>query len=89
MDLVRLGGWIVVFIVLIVAAYYLFFQSPPLVPVAPPSSFTSIAPITGFSLQPEDVLNSPAFQALKVPPFALPTPGGPASVGRTNPFLSP
>ena len=88
-NLIRLVGWLVVLGVIAAAAYYIFFAAPGIVKVTPPASFESISPAAQFTLQPEDVLNSPAFQALKAPPFPLPTAQGPAQVGRTNPFLSP
>lgn len=88
-NLIRLGGWLVILVVFGAAIYYVFFAAPELVIIAPPPSFSMIAPITQVALHPEDVLNSPAFTALKTPPFALPTPQGPAPVGRSNPFIAP
>lgn len=88
-NYVQLAGWGVIFIAILAAAYFLFFQQPSLVPVTAPSSFGSIAPISGLTIQPDDVLNSPSYQALKAPSFPLPTPNGPVPVGRSNPFLYP
>ncbi len=88
MNVVHLVGWLVFFAVVVVAAYYLFFASPQLIVVPPPNGYENIAPIAGYTIQPQDVLQSPAFQALKQPPFPLPSPSGPA-VGRSNPFVAP
>ncbi len=88
-SLFRLIGWLVVVIILIVAAYYIFFVAPPALVIVPSSSLQGISPISQATLQPTDVLNSPSFQALKPPSFALPTAQGPAAVGRVNPFVAP
>ena len=89
-NLLRLTGWIVVIGILLAAIYYIFFVAPPLLVVVPPANgLQNITPISQATLQPLDVLNSPSFQALKPPSFALPTPQGPAAVGRVNPFVTP
>lgn len=88
-NIVSLAGWVVVIGVVAVAAYFLFFAAPQLVAITPPADYQDISPAVGFTLQPQDVLNSAAFQALTPPSFPLPTPQGPASVGRTNPFIAP
>ena len=86
----RLIGWLVVIGILGAAIYYLFFVAPPsLVIIVPSEELRNIAPISQTTLHPEDVLNSPGFQALKPPTFSLPSPQGPAAVGRTNPFVAP
>jgi hypothetical protein len=87
-DLVKLVAWIIVAIVVIVAAYYIFFAAPELVNVALPSGLQVITPISQVSLHPSDVLNNPTFETLKPPSFPLPSPQGPAPVGRTDPFVS-
>jgi hypothetical protein len=88
-NLVNLGGWVVVLGVLGAAVYYLFFVAPEFVIVSPPADFQTITPIAQVSLHPEDVLNSASFQSLKSPSFALPDPHGPNAVGRGNPFIAP
>ena len=88
-DIVRIAGWGVILIVLGAAIYYIFFAAPQLVTISPPPGYSSIAPISGLSIQPENVLNGAAYQALKQPNFPLPTPSGPAPVGRLNPFIAP
>ncbi len=89
LDLFRLAGWAAIIVVLVVAAYYIFFASPELVIISPPASVQSLPPVTEFTLQPDAVLASPAFQLLKPPSFPLPTPQGPAAVSRPNPFVAP
>ncbi len=86
-NLMGLLGWAVVIVVLIVAAYYIFFAAPELVVISPPAGYQAIAPLSQVTLQPADVLNK--IQALTQPSFALPTPQGPAAVGRANPFIAP
>lgn len=88
-NLVSLLGWSAIVIILLVATYYIFFAAPDLVNIAPPANFQNITPLAQISLAPEEVLTSPAFQALEPPSFPLPTPQGPAAVGRANPFIAP
>lgn len=88
-NIMSILGWLVVTVMIATTVYYVFFAAPDLVIITPSGDFQNIAPIAQISLHPEDVLNSPAFQALKAPPFALPTPQGPAAVGRQNPLVSP
>jgi len=87
-NLVRLIGWLGVLGVVAASIYYVFFAAPELVTIKPPENFANITPIATITLHPENVLNSQTFQALKSPPFPLPTGKGPAAVGRTNPFIS-
>jgi hypothetical protein len=89
MNLIRFFAWLVILIIVAIAAYYLFFVKPELVIITPPANFQYIAPIAQANLDPQAVLNSPAFTALKQPNFPLPTPNGPVPVGRPNPFVSP
>lgn len=88
-NLVRLLGWLGVLGVIASAVYYVFFAAPELISIKPPENFTNITPIAAITLHPENVLNSQTFNALKPPPFPLPTAKGPAGVGRANPFVSP
>lgn len=88
-NITRLLAWIAVVVIVVAAVYYIFFATPPLEIISPPASFTNIQPIAQITLHPEDVLNSAAFQSLKSPTFPLPTPQGPAAVGRANPFIAP
>ncbi len=88
-DFVRLLEWTVIIAIFGAATYYLFFAAPELVVISPPEDFQNIAPISQVVIHPEEVLNSPAFQALQAPSFPLPTSTGPAAVGRGNPFIAP
>jgi hypothetical protein len=88
-NIFRLLGWLAITLIVVAGAYYIFFAAPELVTISPPASFQNITPIAQLPLRPEDVLNSQPFQALKSPPFPLPTPQGPAAVGRSNPFVAP
>ena len=88
-NIVSLLGWLSVIAVIGVAIYYIFFVTPESVIIPPPAGFQNITPIAQVTLHPEDVLNSPSFVSLQSPSFPLPTPQGPAGVGRSDPFLAP
>ena len=88
-NILRIAGWLVIIILICAAIDYVFFAAPESVVITPPANFQYVAPLAQVSLHPEDVLNSPAFQSLKAPSFPLPTPKGPAAVGRTNPLIPP
>jgi hypothetical protein len=81
-------GWLVFLCIAGVAVYYVFFVQPQLVVIPSAGNLSAIAPITQVSLQPNAVIQNPAFQAL-TDTIPLPSPQGPAPVGRTNPFISP
>lgn len=74
------GG--IVFVVVALAVYYVFFKRPDLVDVATPTG-SNTAVLSQINLQPDEVINSPAFQALHpyTQPIATSTGGG------ANPFL--
>jgi hypothetical protein len=59
-----------------------------LVTIPASGTLGTIAPIAQTELHPETVMQSPAFQTLKST-IALPSPQGPAAVGRTDPFIAP
>lgn len=88
-NVVRLVGWLTILVLIAVSVYYVFFSAPAAVIITPPPGYAAIEPISQVNLVPSAVLNNPEFQALQPPSFALPTPSGPASVGRPNPFISP
>jgi len=81
-------GWLVFLIAVAVGIYYIFFAQPELVTIPATGSLGTIAPIAQLSLHPETVVQSGAFQAL-TSTIALPTPAGPVTVERTNPFVAP
>ena len=87
-SLVRLAGWFAVLATVGAAIYYIFFVTPDVVVIPPGGNLQSIAPIATITIHPEDVINSAAFQSLQtnIPP---PSPSGPVSVGRSNPFANP
>ena len=76
------GG--IVFVILAVAVYYVFFKRPDLVEVVTPANFANTAVLSHINLQPDEVINSAAFQALstQVQPVATSTGTG------ANPFLA-
>lgn len=80
-------GWFVFLGIVAGAVYYIFFAQPEIVTIPASGSVSVIAPLTQNSLDPQSVIQSKAFQALKST-VTLPTPQGPASVGgRSNPFI--
>ena len=88
-SIAGIGGLVIFVAVVAAAVYYIFFAAPELVPVPLPQGYEDIAPAAGFNLNPENVLAKPPFTDLQMPAFPLPTPGGPAPVGRANPFVAP
>ncbi len=86
-NMIAVVGWLVFLGIAAGAAYYIFFAQPQLVTIPAAGSVSIIAPLTQNSLDPQTVIQSPAFQSLKST-VTLPTPQGPASVGgRSNPFI--
>jgi hypothetical protein len=85
-NLASMLGWVIIAVIVIIAAYYLFIAQPETGPVTPPSSFNSIVSINQINFDPTTIVQSPEFQALKQY-VSEPTSTGPATVGRTNPFL--
>lgn len=89
LNFVQIIGWTAIILILCFAIYYVFFSAPELVTIPAPAGLAEVAPLTQAVLHPEDVLNSAAFQALRPSSIPLPTPTGPAPVGRSNPFIAP
>jgi len=87
-NLFGIIGWLVFLVIAGAAVYYVFFAQPELVTIPASGTLGTIAPITQTALHPETVVQSPAFQALKST-ITLPSPQGPAAVGRTDPFIAP
>lgn len=87
-NLFAIVGWLIFLCIAAVAVYYVFFAQPELVIIPAAGNVGEIAPITQTNLNPSTVIESPAFQAL-TSTIALPVPQGPATVGRTDPFIVP
>jgi hypothetical protein len=87
-NLLGIVGWVVFLAIAAAAIYYIFFAQPQLVVIPASGTLGTIAPIAETAIQPDVVIQSPAFAAL-TSTVPLPTPQGPASVGRTNPFIAP
>jgi uncharacterized membrane protein YjjP (DUF1212 family) len=87
-NLFGIIGWLVFLAIAGAAVYYVFFAQPELVTISASGTIGTIAPIAQTSLHPETVVQSSAFQALKST-ITLPSPQGPAGVGRTDPFIAP
>lgn len=88
MNIFPILGWIVFLGIVIAAAYYVFFAQPELVIIPSTGNLSTIAPITQLALHPDTVTQSPAFTSLHST-VTLPTPQGPVSVGRVDPFVAP
>ncbi|KKW45484.1 MAG: hypothetical protein A3A43_00835 [Candidatus Liptonbacteria bacterium RIFCSPLOWO2_01_FULL_56_20] len=77
-------GWLVVIAVIAAALYYVFFKQPELIEVDVPENVRNAEELSQkITLNPDAVVQSPAFQALK----RYVTPSAPATLGRQNPFL--
>jgi hypothetical protein len=87
-NMLGIIGWLVFLGLAAAAVYYVFFAQPQLVVIPSTGSLSIIAPITEAAVQPNTVIQGATFQALKST-IPLPTPQGPAAVGRTNPFVAP
>ncbi|HEY5220917.1 MAG TPA: hypothetical protein VIJ29_02090 [Candidatus Paceibacterota bacterium] len=87
-NLLGIIGWVVFLAIAAAAIYYIFFAQPQLVVIPATGALGTIAPIAQDAIQPDTVIQSAPFRAL-TSTVPLPTPQGPASVGRTDPFLAP
>lgn len=83
-NFVRFFIWLVILGVIIAAVYYIFFKTPELVEVVVPPTFRNTEELSRISLNPESVVQSPTFNALR--PYV--TPLVPPPPGRPNPFLA-
>lgn len=81
-GLVSLIVWALVFVVVGIAVYYVFFKRPDLVEQATPG-LTNTEALSKINLQPDEVINSESFRALRSYVQPLAAQGG----GRANPFL--
>ncbi len=84
-NILKIVMWVALLAIIGVAVYYIFFAEPQLVEFAVPPAFLNINPLATVSLNPDEVINGQAFQALK-PYVTPPTPG---NSGRPNPFAPP
>jgi hypothetical protein len=83
-------AWLGFLIVVSVAVYYIFFAVPQAAVLPTTGGLSTLAPLASTTIQPQDVINSAAFQAiLKGTTIQPPSASGPATKGRQNPFLSP
>ncbi len=76
--------WLVILGVIGASMYYVFFKNPDLVEFSASSNFQNIQQLSKISINSDQLINSPQFQALKQY-ITVPTPD---NIGRTNPFLS-
>lgn len=81
----KIIAWIIILVIIGASAYYVFFAKPELIEITAPSNFKIINPLAKINLNPEEVVNSPDFQALKQY-IGVPVAG---NTGRANPFLAP
>lgn len=81
-------GWIVIIGIVIAAVYYVFFVIPPSAIILPSGNLQTINAVAPSNLDPQGVIGSSEFQALKQY-IASPVATGPAGIGRNNPFLAP
>jgi len=81
-SLLRMVVWVVILAIIIAAVYYVFFAQPQLIAVTIPPTFQDIAPLANANVDPNAVVGSAAFTALK----QYVTPLQPGNAGRSNPF---
>lgn len=85
----RQNNWVgiavgaVVVVVLFVGAYFLFFKRPQLIEVVTPKQLQEINKISAVSFDPDAVVSSPVFKALRQ--YGNPV-ASPQTAGRANPF---
>ncbi len=81
-------GWLVVIAILVAAIYYIFFVTPPPAIIAPNSALQAVGTFSSLSVNPQNVMSGPEFQALQQY-VSEPTSTGPVLLGRQNPFIAP
>ena len=87
-NLFTIVGWLVFLGIIAAAVYYVFFAQPQLVVIPSTGTIGTIAPVTQAAVDPDTVIQNSTFQTLRST-ITLPTPQGPASVGRADPFIHP
>lgn len=77
--------WLAILGIITASAYYVFFKKPELVEfsASPPLTFNNIQQLSKISINSDQLINNPQFQALK----QYVTVPSPENVGRSNPFL--
>lgn len=82
-GVIKMAIWIAILVVILAGAYFLFFKHPDAIPsLATPTGLRDVNSIATVKLDPDAVVQSPAFQALKPQAPDMPTP----QTGRPNPF---
>lgn len=82
-NIIGVMMWGLVLVAIGLSAYYLFFKRPELIPITVPANFENAESLSNIQLNPEEVLDSPTFKALKT----LVNPVKPEGVGKSNPLL--
>lgn len=83
-GLLKIVIWAIILIIILVGAYFLFFKHPDAIPgLATPQGLKEVNVLSQVKLDPDAVVQSPAFQSLKPQAPDMPTP----PTGRSNPFL--
>src|SRR3989344_3072701 len=75
--------WVTVVAIILLAVYYVFFKRPDIIEISAPADFKEIEGILEIGVAPEEVVQSPAFQGLKL----YTSPLVPSTQGKSNPFL--
>ena len=87
-NVLGIAAWVVFLAIAAAIVYYIFFAQPQLVVIPTSGGLGAIAPIAQSAVQPDTVTQSTGFLTL-TSTISLPTPQGPAPVGRSNPFVAP
>lgn len=85
--IINILSWLFILFVIFVAVYYIFFQNPEKIDVRIPPSFENVQKIveTQVNIDPEAIINSPAFEKLRQYVDLPEAP--PDNFGRNNPFV--
>lgn len=84
-NIMKIVIWLMPIAIFGAVVYYLFFSKPELVDIAAPPTFQNIDFLAEISINPEEVVNNPAFRSLRQN-ASTPLPG---NAGRSNPFIAP
>ncbi|MBI4085655.1 MAG: hypothetical protein HY433_00175 [Candidatus Liptonbacteria bacterium] len=82
-SIVNFLTWIAVLAITAASVYYIFFKNPELVEFTASPSFKNVQQLSKININPQELLDNAAFQALKQ--YVTLTP--PQNLGRSNPFL--
>lgn len=75
--------WLVALGIVAASVYFIFFKNPELIEFTGSPSFKNVQQLSKISINPDQLLSNPSFQALK----SYVTVNPPQHIGKSNPFL--